>query len=82
MIFMTQALKEAMLAEAAGEVPVGAVVVSNGQVIGRGRNRTRELNDPSAHAEILALREASRAVGSHRLKGAEPFCDPGALHHV
>lgn len=71
--FMAQALEEAVLAESAGEVPVGAVVVSHGQVIGRGRNRTRELNDPSAHAEILALREASLAVGSHRLNGAELF---------
>lgn len=62
-----------MLAEAAGEVPVGALVVNNGKVIGRGRNRSRELNDPSAHAEVLALREASLAVGSHRLNGAELF---------
>lgn len=70
---MTLALEEAVLAESAGEVPVGAVVVHKGQVIGRGRNRTRELNDPSAHAEILALRDASQSVGSHRLKGAELF---------
>jgi tRNA(adenine34) deaminase len=71
--FMSLALEEAVLAESAGEVPVGAVVVHKGQVIGRGRNRTRELNDPSAHAEILALRDASQAVGSHRLSGAELF---------
>ena len=64
---MTLALEEAVLAESAGEVPVGAVVVHKGQVIGRGRNRTRELNDPSAHAEMVAIREAAKSLENYRL---------------
>jgi tRNA(adenine34) deaminase len=66
--FMMQALELAREAAHAGEVPVGAVVVLNGQVIGRGRNRPVELNDPVAHAEILALREAAAAIGNYRLE--------------
>jgi tRNA(adenine34) deaminase len=68
--FMREALELAREAERAGEVPVGAVVVRNGAVIGRGRNSPVELNDPVAHAEILALREASGAIGNYRLEGA------------
>ena len=64
------ALDLALQAEAAGEVPVGAVVVMAGEVIGRGRNAPIERSDPTAHAEILALREACTAVGNYRLEGA------------
>ena len=59
--FMREALAQAALAEAAGEVPIGAVVVADGVVIGRGFNRPIGSKDPTAHAEILALREAAQA---------------------
>ena len=65
--FMAQALAEARDAGAAGEVPVGAVVVRGGAVIARASNRTVRDQDATAHAEILALREASRVAGSWRL---------------
>jgi len=68
--FMLQALELAREAERAGEVPVGAVVVLDGAVIGRGRNSPIALSDPSAHAEILALREAAAAIHNYRLEGA------------
>ncbi len=68
--YMRMALDLAHEAEAAGEVPVGAVVVMSGEVIGRGRNAPIERSDPTAHAEILALREACAAVGNYRLEGA------------
>ena len=68
--YMRMALDLALQAEAAGEVPVGAVVVMAGEVIGRGRNAPIERSDPTAHAEILALREAGAAVGNYRLEGA------------
>jgi tRNA(adenine34) deaminase len=64
------ALELAREAEAAGEVPVGAVIVLDGRVIGRGRNSPVATGDPTAHAEILAIREAARAVGNYRLDGA------------
>jgi tRNA(adenine34) deaminase len=67
--WMTEALAEAALAEANGEVPVGAVVVFNGAIIGRGYNRPISSNDPTAHAEILALREAARTLNNYRLPG-------------
>jgi len=67
---MGLALEQARLGDAAGEVPVGAVVVLDGRVIGRGRNRVIADADPTAHAEILALREAATAVGNYRLTGA------------
>jgi len=67
---MRQALALAREAEAAGEVPVGAVVVLNGEIAGRGRNSPIALNDPTGHAEILALREAATATGNYRLEGA------------
>jgi tRNA(adenine34) deaminase len=68
--FMRGALDEASLAAAAGEVPVGAVVVIGGNVIAAGQNRSIRDNDPSAHAEIVALRAAGQAQGNHRLTGA------------
>ena len=67
--FMTAALEEARAAVAAGEVPVGAVVVRDGLVISRASNRTVRDQDPTAHAETLALRAASQVVGSWRLSG-------------
>jgi tRNA(adenine34) deaminase len=68
--FLDMALQLARRAEALGEVPVGALVVSQGEVIGRGMNCPVSSNDPTAHAEILALREAARKLGNYRLEGA------------
>ncbi len=68
--YMAMALALAREAEDTGEVPVGAVVVLHDRVIGRGRNSPIERSDPTAHAEILALREASAAIGNYRLEGA------------
>ena len=67
---MRMALDLAREAESAGEVPAGAVVVLDNRVIGRGRNSPIERNDPTAHAEILALRDAGAAIGNYRLEGA------------
>ncbi len=68
--FMRLALEEAKRAGEEGEVPVGAVLVLGGKVIGRGRNRPIALSDPAAHAEILALREGASGVGNYRLSGS------------
>ncbi len=65
--YMQQALDLAAQAAAAGEVPVGAVVVHAGQVVGRGFNQPISCADPTAHAEIMALRDAGRALGNYRL---------------
>jgi tRNA(adenine34) deaminase len=70
---MREALALAAEAGAAGEVPVGAVVVKEGRVVGRGYNRPITSNDPSAHAEIVALREAAAALGNYRLPGCELY---------
>ena len=67
--FMGLALEQAKLAEAAGEVPVGAVVVKDSVVIGSGFNQPIRLNDPSAHAEMMALRAAAQYLGNYRLTG-------------
>ena len=67
--FMRSALGLAAAAAAAGEVPVGAVVVKDGAIIGRGFNRPLTTSDPTAHAEIIALREAASALGNYRLTG-------------
>ncbi len=66
---MSEAMNLAREAARQGEVPVGAVVVKNDEIVGTGFNRNIELNDPSAHAEILAMREAGRKLGNHRLVG-------------
>jgi tRNA(adenine34) deaminase len=66
---MQAALDEARAAEAAGEVPIGAVVVQDGAVIARGQNRVLRDNDPTAHAEVVALRAAAAAIGNYRLSG-------------
>jgi tRNA(adenine34) deaminase len=71
--FMGLALEQARMAGAAGEVPVGAVVVKDGQVIGVGRNAPIGDHDPTAHAEVLALRDAARALGNYRLDGCDLY---------
>jgi tRNA(adenine34) deaminase len=68
--YMREALALAFDAAAADEVPVGAVVVIDGQVVGRGRNQPIAAHDPTAHAEIVALRDAASRVGNYRLPGA------------
>ena len=88
-VFMREALAQARLAWEAGEVPVGAVVVLDGEIVGRGFNQPITARDPSAHAEIMALRDAGRRLGNYRLPGAtlyvtlEPcaMCS-GALMHA
>lgn len=71
--FMDIALEEARAAADRDEVPVGAVVVRDGKILARAGNRTRELADPTAHAEILAIRAACAALGSDRLPGADLY---------
>jgi tRNA(adenine34) deaminase len=71
--FMRAALEQARLAEASGEVPIGAVVAAGGVVVGRGFNRPIAAVDPTAHAEILALREAAAALANYRLVGADVY---------
>jgi len=88
-LFMQEALAAAQRALDAGEVPVGAVVVCRGQIVGRGWNRNLAANDPSAHAEIVALRQAGENLGNHRLGDCDLFVtiEPcamcaGALTHA
>jgi len=71
--FIREALSLAALAEAQGEVPVGAVVVKNGEIVGRGFNHPISAHDPTAHAEIIAMRQASANLGNYRLTGCELF---------
>lgn len=71
--FMREALAEAQAAAEAGEVPIGAVAVVNGEIVGRGQNRVLRDLDPTAHAEIVAMREAARALGNYRLTDCELF---------
>jgi tRNA(adenine34) deaminase len=68
--FMQQALKEARIAFEEGEVPIGAVVVANGKIIARGHNMTEKLNDPTAHAEMIALTSAFSHIGAKYLPDA------------
>jgi tRNA(adenine34) deaminase len=70
---MEEALRGAQRALEAGEVPVGAIVVCNGRIVGRGWNRNITDSDPTAHAEIVALREAGAAIGNHRLEECDLF---------
>jgi len=72
-IFMEEALRTARRALEAGEVPVGAVIVRDGAVVARGWNRTIADSDPTAHAEIVALRQAGAALGNYRLGECELF---------
>ena len=71
--FMDAALAEARAAAERGEVPVGAVIAVDGRIVARAGNRTIADCDPTAHAEIIALREAARAVGNHRVLGASVY---------
>ncbi len=88
-LYMEEALREAARAQAAGEVPVGAIVVCESRIVGRGWNRNIAYCDPTAHAEMIALQEAGRVVGNHRLLDCEmfvtiepcPMC-AGALVHA
>jgi tRNA(adenine34) deaminase len=72
-LWMGEALREAQRSLALGEVPIGAVAVRDGQIVGRGCNRPVTSNDPTAHAEILALREAGERVGNYRLNDCDLF---------
>ena len=86
---MRRALELARAAQAAGEVPIGAVVTRDGRIIGEGENRNRRDNDPTAHAEIVALRQAALGIGDFRLSGCDlwvtlepcPMC-AGAISHA
>jgi len=71
--FMALALAEAEAAAARGEVPIGAVLALDDVVVARARNRTRELNDPTAHAEMLAIRGAAATLSAERLGGADLY---------
>jgi tRNA(adenine34) deaminase len=71
--WMELALAQALSAAEAGEVPVGAVVVKDGEVVGAGQNRNLRDHDPAAHAEIVALRQAAAQLGNHRLGGCVMF---------
>jgi len=71
--WMEEALRQGVRAQAAGEVPVGAVVVHEGRILGRGSNRPISSNDPTAHAEIIAMREAGQALGNYRLADCDLF---------
>src|SRR5215472_3626373 len=71
--FMELALEQARAAGEAGEVPVGAVIVKNGKIVGRGQNRNLRDRDPTAHAEIVALRQAAEKADNHRLAGCVMF---------
>lgn len=72
-VFMQEAIAEARAAADAGEVPIGAVVVHNGQIIARGQNRVLRDLDPTAHAEIVAMRAAAQALGNYRLVDCELY---------
>lgn len=72
-LFMEEALRAGQRALEAGEVPIGAVVVCDGRIVGRGWNRNLTDFDPTAHAEIVALRQAGAAIGNHRLGDCQMF---------
>ena len=71
--FMGEAMAEARAAAERGEVPVGAVIVIDGVIVARAGNRTREFADPTAHAEIVAIRQACRGAGSERIGSADLY---------
>jgi tRNA(adenine34) deaminase len=71
--FMRLAINQAKIAQAHGDAPIGAIVVRGQEVIGRGRNQREEKHDPTAHAEILALRDASQQIGEWRLGGCQLY---------
>ncbi|HZR63621.1 MAG TPA: tRNA adenosine(34) deaminase TadA [Terriglobales bacterium] len=72
-LWMREALRAAQRALEGGEVPIGAVVIYEGKIVGRGFNRNLADSDPTAHAEIVALREAGTTLGNHRLSGCDLF---------
>jgi tRNA(adenine34) deaminase len=72
-IYMAEAVKEAKAAGEAGDVPIGAVVVRDGEIVGRGSNRTERDGDPTMHAEIAAIRAAASKLGTPRLVGCEMY---------
>ena len=71
--WMSTAIELAKQAGERGEIPVGAVLILDDKIIGRGRNQSIELNDPTAHAEIQALREAGSKIGNYRLRGSKMY---------
>ena len=71
--FMREALAEAQIAEASGDVPVGCVLVHDGRIVGRGHNRREQSQDPTAHAEVIAMRDAAEALGSWRLSDVSVY---------
>jgi tRNA(adenine34) deaminase len=73
-LFMAKALAQARRAMELDEVPIGAIVVVEGKIVGRGCNRSISRSDPTAHAEILALRQAARHLGNYRLTSATLYC--------
>ena len=70
---MQEALEEAKKAASMGEIPIGAVIIKDGQIVGRGHNETETRKDPTAHAEMLAIRQASQTLGGWRLLGCEMY---------
>jgi tRNA(adenine34) deaminase len=70
---MQRALELARMAAAAGEVPIGAVIARDGKIVGEGHNAPRAMHDPTAHAEVLAIRRAAEALGSERLTGCDLY---------
>jgi tRNA(adenine34) deaminase len=71
--YMQQALEEATKAAEMGEIPIGAVIVKDGEIIARGHNETESQKDPTAHAEMIAIRNAAKALGGWRLTGCEMY---------
>lgn len=80
-IYMKEALKEAQKAYELGEVPVGAVIVKDGEIVARGHNMTETLKDPTAHAEMAAIKQAAHKLGGWRLKGCSMYvtCEPCSM---
>lgn len=72
-MFMIEALKEAKKAEELGEIPIGAIIEKDGQIIGRGYNLTETTKDPTAHGEMIAIREAAKVLGGWRLIGCNMY---------
>jgi len=79
--FMIEALKEAQKAAELGEIPVGAVIERDGVIVGRGHNLTETTKDPTAHAEMIAIREAAKTLGGWRLLGCNMYvtCEPCSM---
>ncbi|MFV0516190.1 MAG: tRNA adenosine(34) deaminase TadA [Aminipila sp.] len=79
--YMEEALAEAKKAYACGEIPIGAVIEQNGRIVGRGYNQTETLKDPTAHAEMIAIREAAKTLGGWRLLNCNLYvtCEPCSM---